>query len=295
MSNIKIITDSCADIPKDLRDKYKIDYLKMKTVRDGMETPADLDWAYFTPEKFYDSLRGGARITTSPVSQSEMIMRFRSFLEQGFEIIYVACSGKMSASVFTAQHVAERLAPEFPDGKIFCIDSLNASMGEGLLAIRAAELRDMGKTAEEINDEVCAVRNNVNQFVTVHSLSTLRQAGRVTVSSAFFGDLLDVKPVIISDISGNNLPIKKVKGRSNSISELVKLTAESIEEPQTQTIFVMHSDCLGEAEMTAQLLRESIDCREVRICTIGAVSGASIGAGALAVFSFGKSVKRFAV
>lgn len=295
MSKIKIITDSCADIPKDMRERYDIDYLRMNTVRDGKETPADLDWSYFSPETLYASLRDGARVTTSPVTESRFMLHFRSFLEQGFDIIYVACSGKMSASVFTAEHVAERLAPEFPNGKIYCIDSLNTCMGEGILAIRAAQLRDEGKTAAEIADAILAIRNNVNQFATVHSLNALRQAGKVTVSSAFFGNLLDVKPVLISDATGDNVPIKKVKGRSNSIKELVKLTADSIEHAEEQTIYIMHSGCPDEAAMLAQLMRESVDCRDVRVGIMGAVIGATVGADALAVFSLGKSVERFAV
>ncbi len=293
MRPIKIMTDSCSDLPKDLREKYGIEYFKMNTVRDGKQTPASLDWEYFSPSELYDTIRDGNRVTTTQVPETEFERGFREALEQGFDVVYVACASKMSGSVLTGSHVAEKLEKEFDGAKIYCIDSLNACMGEGMLAIKAAELRDEGKTAKQIFDEVSAVRNNVNQFVTVHNLNALRAAGRVTGSSAFFGNLLGVKPIIVSDKTGNNIPIKKVKGRVNSIEEIVNLTAEAIENPEEQTIYVFHSDCAEEAEETAKLLREKINCKDTYVGYIGPIIGASIGADALAIFSFGKNVERF--
>lgn len=295
MRKVRIVTDSCSDLPKDLREKHDIDYLKMNTVQDGKETPASLDWEYYSPKELYDTIRGGTRVTTTQVPETTFVEGFRALLEQGFDIVYIACSGKCSGSILTGEHVADRLRPEFPDAQIFCIDSLNACMGEGMLAIRAAELRDEGKTAKEIYDEVSAVRNNVNMFVTVHNLDALRRAGRVTGSSAFFGNLLGVKPIIISDTVGNNVPIKKVKGRINSVEELVNLTAEGIENSEDQTIYVFHSDCEDEAKELAELISKKIPCRDTYVGYIGPIIGASIGADALAVFSFGKNVERFAV
>ncbi|HCA04574.1 MAG TPA: hypothetical protein DEO32_01610 [Ruminococcaceae bacterium] len=293
MRPVKILTDSCSDLPLDLREKYNIDYLKMNTVRDGRQTPASLDWEYFTPHELYDTIRGGNRVTTTQVPEATFEHDFRAVLEQGYDIVYVACAGKMSGSVFTGIHVAEKLEKEYDGAKIYCVDSLNACMGEGMLAIRAAQLRDEGKSAKDIYSEVNAVRNNVNQFVTVHNLNALRAAGRVTGSSAFFGNLLGVKPIIVSDKTGNNIPIKKVKGRANSIEEIVNLTAEAIENPEEQTIYVFHSDCAADADEAARLLKEKINCKDVYTGFIGPIIGASIGADAIAIFSFGKNVERF--
>lgn len=295
MRKIIIVTDSCSDLTGELRKKYDIEYLKMNTVLDGKETPASLDWEFYSPKELYDTIRSGKRVTTTQVPASEFEKKFSEYLKEGFDVVYIGCSGKLSGSVNTGKVVAEKLIADYPGAKIYCIDSLNACGGEGILAIRAAQLRDAGKSVDEINREVEAVRNNVNQFVTVHNLNALKQAGRVTGSSAFFGNLLGVKPIIISDTVGNNVPIKKVKGRINSIEEIVNLTAEGIENPEDQVVYIFHSDCLDEAEEVSRLIKEKINCKDTYIGYIGPIIGASIGADALAIFSFGKDIGRFAV
>ena len=180
----------------------------------------------------------------------------------------------------------------YPDAKIASVDSLNASMGEGQVAIKAAKLRDEGLSFEEVVAQTEAARNKVNQFVTVHNLNALKAAGRVTGSSAFFGNLLGVKPIIISDSVGNNVPIKKVKGRFNSLEEIVNLTADAIED-ENQDILVAHADCLEEAEEVVQMLKEKLPKANIILGYIGPIIGASIGADAIAIFSWGKDVSRF--
>jgi DegV family protein with EDD domain len=144
---------------------------------------------------------------------------------------------------------------EYPDARITCIDSLNASIGEGMLAIHAAELASAGKNYEDIVTEIMAERNKVNQFATVHSLDTLKRAGRVKASSAFFGNLMGVKPILISDADGEQTPIKKVRGRVKAIDEIVSLLADTIENPEEQTIYIAHADCSDEE---LNLLRQFI-------------------------------------
>ncbi len=294
MRKVRIITDSCSDLPKELREKYDIGYALMNTVKDGKETPASLDWEYFTPHDFYEQMRNGERFTTTMVPEAEFEKVFRPILEQGCDIVYIACSGKLSGSVNSGAMVAERLKKEFPDATIHSIDSLNASVGEGSVAIRAARLRDEGKSADEIRAELEPVRNNVNQFVTVHNLNALKAAGRVTGSSAFFGNLLGVKPIIISDKVGNNVPIKKVKGRLNSLEEIVNLLAEGVEGEEAPEVFVVHADCEDEAKEVAELVEKKIPGAKTYITYIGPIIGASIGADAIGVFAFGKSIERFA-
>lgn len=295
MRTVKIVTDSCSDLSKDLRDKYGIDYLQMNTVKDGVETRASLDWEYYSPKELYDTIRDGNRVTTTQVPAPEFEEHFRKWAKEGFDIVYIACSGKLSGSVNTGKVVAEQIMQEVPGAKIFSVDSLNASGGEGLVAIRAAVLRDEGLSAEEIVAKLEPERNNVNQFVTVHNLKALKAAGRVTASSAFFGNLLGVKPILISDKEGCNVAIKKVKGRFNSMQEIVDLTADGIENPETQTVMVLHSDCEDEAKELVKMLEAKIPGVKTYIGYIGPIIGASIGADALAIFSWGKPVDRFVV
>lgn len=290
MRPVQILTDSCSDLYRELREEYSIDYARMRTVYQGKETPASLDFEYYTPKELYDLIRKGERVTTTQVPPEEFERIFTKYLEAGCDIVYVGCALKQSSSVNTGTMVAKRLLENYPDAKIFCIDALNACMGEGILAIRAAEYRDQGMDAQAVYERVMADRNLVNEYVTVHSLDALKRAGRVKASAAFFGNLLGVKPILIADANGTQTPIKKVKGRQNSIREMVNLLKDSIVDSEKQYIYVAHADCLDEAEELKKIIEAEIPCRGVRIGYIGPIIGASIGADAIGVFAFGKEV-----
>ena len=295
MRPIKVVTDSCSDLTKELREKYNIEYLMMNTVKDGEETPASLDWEFYSTQDLYNTIRDGNRVTKTQVPAPTFEEFFKKWLDEGFDIIYLACSGKCSGSVNTGKVVADELLKDYPDAKIASIDSLNASMGEGQVAIKAAKLRNQGLSFDEIVEQTMAVRNNVNQFVTVHNLNALKAAGRVKGSSAFFGNLLGVKPIIISNPEGDNVPIKKAKGRINSMQEIVDLTVEGIEDVENQEILVAHADCLEEAEEVVEMLKEKLPNAEIILGYIGPIIGASIGADAIGIFSWGKNIDRFGV
>jgi len=291
MAKVKIITDSCSDLSGELLQKYDIDYVKMRFVCDGVESEASLLWENLSAKDFYDLMREGKRITTTQVPMQEFESVFGKYLAEGYDIVYIACCSKQSSSVNTGTVVARRLIAEYEGRTVHCIDSLNASMGEGLLAIRAAELRNAGLSADEIAEKIKACRKSVNEYVAVHSLDALRRAGRVKASAAFFGNLLGVKPIIISDKNGVQTPIKKVKGRRTSLDEIVSLTKVSIREPEKQTVYISHADC-SEAELAyvkEAVLRE-IPCKDVYMNEIGPIIGASIGPDAIAIFSFGEEV-----
>lgn len=290
MRPVKILTDSCSDLGKTIREKYDIDYAKMKTSYDGKEQWASLDFEYYTPKELYDIMRAGNRVFTTQVPAEEFERVFTNYLDLGFNIVYIGCSLKQSGSVNTGSVVAKKLLEKYPEAEIYCIDSLNASMGEGMLAIRAAEYRDSGMSAKEINDKILTERNNVNEFVTVHNLDALKRAGRVKASAAFFGNLFGVKPILISDVNGYQTPIKKVKGRQTSINELVSSLKESVVDPENQRIYVAHADCIEDAEQLKALIEKEIPCKEIYLDYIGPIIGASIGPDALGVFGFGKEV-----
>ena len=291
MRRVKIITDSCSDLTVELMEKYGVDYAKMNTVFEGKNTPADLSWKENDVHALYGLMRDGNRITTTQVPIDEFDRVFRKYLKQECDIVYIGCSLKQSGSVNTAKIIAEQLQREFEGAKISCIDSLHASMGEGILALDAAEYAKGGKSVEEITDYVIERRKYLNQFATVHTLEFLRRAGRVKASSAFFGNLLGVKPIIIADADGEQAAIKKVKGRAGSIKEIVNLLKETITEPENQTVYVAHADCRAdEVKMLTDLIKSEINCKDVYIGYIGPIIGASIGPDALAIFAFGKEI-----
>lgn len=291
MRKVQVITDSCSDLSKSLMEKYGIDYARMRTVRDGKETPASLLWEYYTPKEFYDVIRGGERITTTQVPQEEFHEIFVKYLDAGCDIVYVACSSKQSSSVNTAQVVAKKVLADYPDARIVCIDSMRASIGEGMLAIKAAELAREGKTLDEIVATVEGLRNNVVQYLTVQTLDYLRRCGRVTATSAFFGNLMGIKPILIADADGVQTPIKKAKGRANSIREMVALMKENITDAENQTVYVITADCIPEeVALIEQLVRAEISCREIVTLPIGPIIGASVGPDSIGILAFGKEV-----
>ncbi len=288
---IKILTDSCSDLSGELLTRYDIDYARMNTVYEGKETSASLTWEFYEPKALYDIMRAGNRVTTTQVPASEFDRIFRFYLEKGFDIIYIGCSTKQSGSVNTGFVTAKEILKEYPDRKIECIDSLNASIGEGMLGILASELNKEGKSFEEIVETVKEKRNNVNQYVTVHSLDALKRAGRVKATKAFFGNLMGVKPVLISDADGEQVPVKKAKGRMGSFNELVASLAETIENPESQYIYLAHADCSKEELSTLKdMINEKIKCKGIVTVYIGPIIGASIGPDAIGIWGFGKEV-----
>ncbi|MBR3919489.1 MAG: DegV family protein [Clostridia bacterium] len=291
MRPVKILTDSCSDLNAELLREYDIDYAKMRTVYNGEEKIASLTWSYDEMHNLYEIMRGGERITTTQVPPEEFINLFTKYLGEGYDIVYIGCSSKQSGSVNTANIIAKKLKQEYTNAEIYCIDSLNASIGEGMLAIEAAKLVKAGKQAKEITDSIVLLRKKINEFVTVHSLDTLKKAGRVTGPSAFFGNLMGVKPIIIADADGEQAAYRKVKGRINSFAEIVKLLKENIINPEEQIIYFAHADCKSEeVEQLKTMIKKDIPCKDVCVVTIGPIIGASIGPDAVGIWGFGKEV-----
>ena len=291
MRNVKIIVDSCADLNVEQLNKYNIDFAKMSTSCDGVESVATLTWTAEDAHVHYNKMREGKRIITAQVSVEEFQRIFEEYLKQDMDVVYIACSSKQSGSVNTGSVVAKKMMEEYEGSTVICIDSLNASIGIGMLAIEAAKMANNGASAKEIEEHIISVRKKVNQYVTVHSLDALKRAGRVKGPAAFFGNLMGVKPIIISDVDGTQAAYKKVKGRQKSFEEVVALLKASIVDPEDQVIYFTHSDCAQEeVDALVALIKREIPCKDVEIGYIGPIVGASIGPDAVGVWAFGKEV-----
>lgn len=291
MRKVKIITDSCADLNTEQLRKYDIAFAKMSTSCDGVESVATLTWTADEAHALYNKMRDGKRITTAQVPVEEFQRIFSEYLEQDMDIVYIGCSSKQSGSVNTGFVTAKRLMEQYEGSTVICIDSLNASMGVGMLAIEAAKMASNGASATEIEAHILAIRKKVNQYVTVHSLDALRRAGRVKGPAAFFGNLMGVKPIIISDANGTQAAYRKVKGRQRSLEEIVSLLKASIVEPEKQVIYLTHADCpQEEIDTLVDLIKREIPCIDVEIGFIGPIVGASIGPDAVGIWGLGQEV-----
>ena len=294
MKKFVIVTDSCADLDRELREKFDIDYLMMSVHFDGKELPASLDWEQISFKDFYNLMRDGVRVKTSQVNACEYSAAFAKYIEDGFDVLSISCSSALSSSYKGSLVARDELKEKYPEAKIICIDSRNSCAGLGSLCITASRLRAEGKTIEETAEYIEKNKQRMNQFCTVESLTYLKRAGRVSATSAVFGGLLQVKPIIISDVNGQNGAIEKVKGRKNSFERLVQMFIEAYEPDPYQCVVVAHADCLADAETLKSMLeakfKEKNIQSEIEIRKVGPIIGASAGPGTVAIYGFGKEV-----
>ncbi len=291
MKKFVIVTDSCSDLAKGLREKYDIDYIPMHTIWDDKDMPASLDWEFIDYKEFYKLMRNGTRFMTSQINREEYKERFEQYIADGYDILSISCSSALSASVKGSYQVRDELLEKYPNSKIICVDSLNACYGLGLICIVASKLRAEGKTIEEVAQWIEQNKLRFNQLCTVDSLSYFRRAGRVSAGSAFFGGLLDIKPIVISDREGNNKAIEKVKGRRTSLKRIVNMLLEAYQSDPYQLIIVSHADCEEEAlDFKARLETALPEQVEVLFERIGPIIGATAGPGTIAVHFIGKEV-----
>ena len=290
-----IVVDSCSDLSKELRKEYNIEYVRMgiiKKLKEGdVELPASLDWDLYTNKELNDWQRSGMELKTTQVSMKEFTDVFERLLSDEKDILYIACSSALSGSYNYSLIIKDELLEKYPNRKIICIDSLCACLGQGSMAIDAAKLQKEGKTIEEVAKYIEENKLCYHQFGTVETLDYLKKAGRVKATAAFFGNIFGVKPIIISDAKGQNYAIKKVKGRKNSINEIVKMVKEVIIDANKQTIYILHGDAISDAEYLKDLLEKEISPKEVRIEYLGPIIGVSTGPGTLAVYVKGKKVE----
>lgn len=290
MSNFALVSDSTCDLDRDMREKYGIDYVKMNYVIDGVEYPASLDWETHSAKEYYDIMRNGTRIRTTQVARDVYTDCFKSHLEKGTDVVYISCSSALSGSVNLAKIIAEELKKEFPDNNVYCIDSLCSSFGQAMMVLYASKLRSNGKSATEVAAIIEGIRLKINQSGTVDSLEYLRRAGRVKASKAFFGNLFGVKPIIISDILGQNYAVKKAKGMKNALAEIAAMMKEAVEPDGEECLFISHADAPDTAEALRDEILKAVPFKNVHMGCIGPIVGASVGPGTVIAFCYGKEV-----
>ena len=188
MKNFIIVTDSCSDLTRELREKYNIDYIPMHTIINGNDTPASLDWEYVPYKEFYDTLRKGTRIFTAQINQQDYETVFEKYINDGYDILSISCSSALSGSVKSSFAARDILLKIYPESKIYCVDSLNSCFGLGMLCIIASKMRAENKSIDDIYTWLEQNKLKANQFCTVESLSYLRRAGRVSAGSAVSAD-----------------------------------------------------------------------------------------------------------
>jgi DegV family protein with EDD domain len=283
----KLITDSTMDMSKKMADELSVDVLPLMFTIDGEEYKdnfgADMD-----PHIFYEKVRAGLMPTTTLINTDRFLVHFRSYLERGIDIVYIAFSSVLSGTYQCAMQAAQQLREEFPERSLYVVDSMCASMGEGLFVWQAAKLRDGGMGAAELADWLEKNKLRVVHWFTVDDINHLRRGGRLSAAQALLGTLMQIKPVLHLDNEGRLVPMEKVLGRKKSLATIVERLAERYD-GSVKTVFVSHGDVPEEARAVEAMIKEKLPGVEVYTHTVGPVVGAHSGPGTMAVFCFGKS------
>lgn len=290
MNNFIVLTDSTADIEKKFRKEVGLDYLMNTFTLDGKEFKADLDWPQISPNNFYKKMMFGSRAITGTVTKEEVTKKVGKAFKDGLDVLYIACSSKLSESVNVAKEYAHELLRKYPDRRFECYDSLRSNYALGLMAYHCQEMANNGKTLDEVIEYLNLNRLKYQSWATTETLSYLAKSGRIRARKAFFGNLFGVKPLIVSDVNGNNYAYNKVKGRKTSLDELVDEVVNRLEEPSKSIIFIAHADTVKDAEYIKNEIEKKIQVKEIHISELGPIVGASIGPGSIVISFFGHEV-----
>lgn len=287
MRDYCIVTDSTCDLPANIVTDLGITVIPMEFQLDGttyLNYPDGRDYDFHA---FYDALRAGKASTTSQVNYQTFLDTFTPILESGRDILYLAFSSGLSGTYNGSVIAANDLMEKYPGSKVISVDTLAASVGEGLLVYTAAKKREEGLSLDELAQWVTDNRLHLCHWFTVDDLNHLKRGGRVSPAVAIIGTALGIKPVMHVDDEGHLIPVSKVRGRRKSLDALVEHMAETCDKPENQTIFIGHGDSKEDAEYVAKLVRQKFKVKNIILNYIGPVIGSHSGPGTLALFFFG--------
>ena len=271
-------------MPKEWLKERNVPVLPLKYTIDG-QTYQDMEG--LSAKEFFQKLREGHMSVTSQINPEEAREMMEPFLKEGKDLLHLAFSSGLSGTYNSMRIAAEELAEDYPDAKIIVIDTLCACMGEGLLLYKVLQLKDQGKTLEEIAEWVEANKLHICHNVTVDDLNHLHRGGRISKTAAVFGTLVQVKPIIHMDENGKLQVIGKERGRKRSLNKIVDMAVEQSEGWENDMVMITHGDCIEDAEYVAERVKEKLGNPEVLINNIGTVIGSHTGPGVVAVFLMG--------
>lgn len=282
-----ITTDSGCDLQLDYCRSREIIPYYMHYVLDGQELVDEMTEKSIAD--FYDHMRSGKVATTTQVNPAEFVDFWTPLLEQGKPILHISLSGAISGTYSNALVAVDLLKADYPDARIVVVNSTTASAGYGAMCVYAADMRDAGKSIDEIADWLNKSKPNFNAYYTTPDLTYLQRGGRVSKTSAFFGGLLSINPILDLDVEGHLKVCDKVRGNQATIDRLIDTVSKRVIDPKSQTLFISHADCPDRAKEVSDRLRKELGFRDVFITNIGVIIGSHTGPGLVAVFFIGQS------
>ena len=286
MQNYVFMTDSDSDLPLELKQQYDIPVVYMPYSLDGKEYFDDLGQS-LNHKSFYDKMRAGSQPTTSALNETVYMEYFEPILSSGRDLLFVAFSSQLSATIQAIYAAREELLKQYPERKFIVVDTLSISAPQTILVLKAHEMYRAGKPMEEVAQWLEDNKLRAQAWFTVDDLNYLKMGGRLSAGAAFFGSMLSIKPVMHTSDEGKLVPVSKVRGRKASLKALIDKIAELGIEPSEQVMFICHADCEVEARAVAEEMKARYGVKEVYINYIGPVIGSHTGPNTMGIFFVG--------
>ena len=284
MNEYIILTDSSADLDVEMARENGIEILDLMVVVEGEAPKRNRD---VDVKEFYNFLREKKGATTAALNIDDFTKAMEPIVESGKDILYLGFSSGLSGTYAAGKLAAEELSEKYPDKRIYTVDTLCASLGQGLLVYLAAMKKKAGATIEEVRDYVESTKLHLCHWFTVDDLFFLKRGGRVSAATAVLGTMLSIKPVMHVDNAGKLINVEKARGRRDSVNRLFDKCKSSSIDIAEQTVFICHGDCIEDAEYLSDRLKNELGVKEVYIGYTGPVIGAHSGPGTLALFFIG--------
>ena len=288
----RIITDTSSNLPTDYLLNHNVTVIPFSYYINGKEYSC-VDTNGFDGEKFYKAMRLGAKISTSQINPQSYIDCFLPILKSGEDILFVSMSSGISGSFHSAELAKAELFDDFPDREICLLDTLGASLGEGIFVQKAVEMRDRGRTLSTTHATLTKLVRKMYQVFTVDDLTYLKNTGRLTGSAAVVGNMLQIKPLLKGNEDGQIVNFSKAIGRKRSIEMMAQKYNMLAVNPEEQTVGIAHADCMGDVEYLISLLNKKKPPKEILTVMYEPVTGSHVGPGTLAFFFFGDDSGRF--
>ena len=287
MSEFVLMTDSSADLSQEMVQELGVTVLPLSFTIQGKVYRNYPDNREMDLPLFYDMLRAGELATTSAVNVAEYTQAVEPILQEKKDVLILAFSSGLSSTYQASVLAAGELREKYPDRKIYTVDTLCASLGQGLLVYLAVQEQRKGRSIEEVRDWAESTKLNLCHQFTVDDLHFLKRGGRISATTAVVGSMLQIKPVLHVDNEGHLINIGKARGRQASLKALVDKMEKTVTEEGRKTVFISHGDCRKDAVAVADMVRERFGTQDIRINYVGPVIGAHSGPGTLALFYLG--------
>ena len=283
-----IMTDSSCDLPQELADQLGLEVLPLEVMADGKNYRNWLDGREIGFKEFYKLAREGKELKTSAVNTAAFEEKMEELLKEDRDILYIGFSTGLSTTYNSGEAAARELREKYPDRKIYTVDTLAASLGQGMITYYAAKKKEAGATIEEVRDFVENEKLHMCHWFTVDDLNYLKRGGRISAATAAIGTMLSIKPVMHMDNEGHLVAVGKARGRKAALCQLLDTMGELGEGLEGQTTFICHSDCMDDAQYVASQMKERFGVAQVNINWIGPVIGAHTGPGTIGIFFWGR-------